>query len=544
MDDVATKSVIFRKKRIIAVICLIVLISIMGIICFVGINHFDLNVFVKQNAAHQEVNNGESNSHNVIGTSGIDINRSSINLPRSSHDDDLTPAKGVGMQMAGRQYDNLVDTLSNSVVHVKGTYLVDTDDHQRFAILTAFGGEVMPAKKIKQQAICSGFFVSEDGYIVTNHHCVDDVQGIDIEMRNGSKYNAKVIGYYEAADLAVLKVNSTENEKFPSVKIGNSDKISVGDGIIVIGGPLGYKWSASTGIISGKARDVEYGQHDGPKKHIWGTAGEYIQVDAAINGGNSGGPVFNVNGEVIGVASSGYQFLQGMNFIVASNTLKEFLPAMEDGKIISKGLFGIQVNELEPYDVKAIGMKKNVGVLIHEVVEGSPAEQSGIRRGDVIISINGKEVKDKVSLRNINNDIFANSINEVVVNRYGAIKTFKVKAENVKMMEKLEKGEIGIQEWSDGNLFYRFLTKEKHSKFLFPKDVAGIIVTDIKDNSDPMLTVAVGDVIMQVNDMVVKSIEDYQNIIKVLKRQKKNMAMFHVYKPTQKAIIVKGSRIY
>ena len=445
-------------------------------------------------------------------------------------------------------YDKLVEKLASSVVHIKGIYLTDTDDHDRYKLLHALGGEVFPPKKIKSQATCSGFFVSDDGYIVTNHHCIDDAQGIDVETKNGNKYTAKIIGYYEAIDLGVLKIEPQivdgKKEKFNAVKIADSNNVNVGDEIVVIGGPLGYKWSASAGIISGKAREVNYTGNDySAKKHTWGTAGEYIQVDAAVNGGNSGGPAFNKQGEVVGVASAGYTFLQGMKFIIASNTLREYLPRLKAGKIIQKGLWGISVNELEPYDVKAIGMPKNQGMIIHEVVKNSPAEQARIKRGDVILEINGKEIKDKITMRDVNNTIFDGSVSKIKINRYGDIKTLKVKATSVKEIEKLEKGEIGIQEWSDGNISYRLLTSKTHNKIRLPKQVYGIMITDIKNNDNPLLTLAVGDIIMGVNDYDIKSIEDYQHAIAEIKKNKKDMAVFHIYKATSDIITVKGSKL-
>ena len=523
----------FSKKVKIALI--IIFVSLTLILC--SIFAYKILFSGKQNKEEAKYSQTQpqiatNNFSNTFSTS-TNITPSMINQPTADE-----------IRNQNVRYDKLVEELAKSVVHIKGVYLKDTEDEDRYMLLNALGGEVFPARKIKQQATCSGFFVSEDGYIVTNHHCVDDAQDIDVETKEGNKYSAKIIGYYEGADLAVLKISPLKDEKFPATKIGNSDELAVGDNIIVIGGPLGYKWSASAGIVSGKSRDIDYNNNEtSAKKHAWGTAGEYIQVDAAINGGNSGGPAFNLKGEVVGVASAGYTFLQGMKFIIASNTLKEYLPQLKKGRIISKGLWGVNVNELEPYDIKAIGLSKNSGMLIHEVLKDSPAEKAGIKRGDVILSVNGKEIKDKIALRNVNNEIFAGSVSTIVVNRYGKIKKFKIKADNVKNIEKLEKGEIGIQDWSDGNISYRLLTSKMHKKFHFPKYVNGIIITDIKNNDDPMLMLAVGDIIMQVNDKEVSSIENYQKIIKELKANKKTMAIFHVYKPTRDMIYVKGSKI-
>lgn len=446
-------------------------------------------------------------------------------------------------EIDAKSYNKLVEKLTPSVVHIKGIYLTDTEDENRYKLLHAYDGIIFPPKKIKRQATCSGFFVSADGYIVTNHHCIDDAKSIDVEVKDGDIYDAKIIGYYEGADLAVLKIKPKNGEKFPAVNIGNSDKLSVGDNIIVIGGPLGYKWSATAGIVSGKARNIEYNNNSkNAKKHAWGTAGEYIQVDAAINGGNSGGPVFDLQGNVVGVAAAGYTFLQGMKFIISSNTLSDVLPKLKTGTIISKGLWGVNVDELEPYDVKAIGLEKNEGMLVHEVIEGSPAEQAGLKRGDVIIKVNDKVLKDKVAMQNINSTIMAGDVSKLEINRYGKTMNISVKATDIKTIEKLEKGEVGLQDWDNGNLSFTLLTSKMHRTLRFPRHVKGIVVTDIKNNDDPMLLLAIGDVIMQVNDKKVESIEDYKKIVTELKKENRNMAMFHIYKPTGKFDVVKGSK--
>ena len=532
--------------------------SVLTIICLVKLNIVQLPVKNLASKVEKNVNIDDSKSINNIANkkqdsatqSTIDLLAENINNVSQNvvKETDAGEVKNEAKEQKqpeidANSYNKLVEKLAPSVVHIKGIYLTDTEDENRYKLLHAYDGIIFPPKKIKRQATCSGFFVSTDGYIVTNHHCIDDAKSIDIEVKDGDIYDAKIVGYYEGADLAVLKIKPKNGEKFPAVKIGNSDKLSVGDNIIVIGGPLGYKWSATAGIVSGKARNIEYNNNSkNAKKHAWGTAGEYIQVDAAINGGNSGGPAFNLKGEVVGVAAAGYTFLQGMKFIISSNTLSEVLPKLKSGTIISKGLWGVNVDELEPYDVKAIGLEKNEGMLIHEVIAGSPAEQAGLKRGDVIIKVNDKVLKDKVAMQNINSTIMAGDVSKLEINRYGKTMNILVKATDVKTIEKLEKGEVGLQDWDDGNLSFTLLTSKMHRTLRFPRHVKGVIVTDIKNNNDPMLLLAIGDIIMQVNDKKVESIEDYKKIVAELKKEKKNMAMFHIYKPTGKFDVVKGSK--
>lgn len=448
----------------------------------------------------------------------------------------------IKQNMSSDSYNTLVKNLTQSVVHVKGIYLTDVREQQRYDLLNAFAGEVFPPRKFKTQGSGSGFFISQDGYIVTNHHVIDEAQSIDVETQNGNKYKAKVVGYYEGADLAVLKINPINGEKFKPVKFGNSDTLSIGDHVIIIGGPLGYKWSASAGIISGKSRDVNYNQGDNEGKHAWGTVGEFIQVDAAINGGNSGGPAFNMNGEMVGVSTCGYVGLQGMNFIIAANSVKEVLPQLRQGKTIARGFWGVKVSELEPWDLKAIGLTSNSGMMINEVTEKSPADLVGIKRGDVIIKVNGKDVKDAISMRDINGTIMAGSVSDIVINRYGKIMKFKVGTINLRELEKLEKGEIGQQEFFTKTASYRLLTSKMHRNYKLPKFVKGVIVANVKNDNNPMFMLAVGDIIMQVNDMPINSIEDYKVAINKLKKEKKTMAIFHVYQPVLGIAKVKGSR--
>ena len=433
-----------------------------------------------------------------------------------------------------KSYDKLVQKLLPSVVHIKVVSVQEVDKQLRYGLLTAYEGEIFPPKKIKALASGSGFFISEDGYIVTNHHVIDDAQDIDVETHNGKKYKATLIGSDESADLAVLKIKPNKGEKFLAVPFDKNDSVAVGDTVIVIGGPLGYKWSVSSGIVSGKSRDG----------YRPGGVGEFIQIDAAVTHGNSGGPAFNLNGEVVGINDWGYEATQGMNFAISAKTAMDVVPKLKKGKKIARGLFGISVSELEPWDVKTLGMEKNTGLLIHKVVKDGPAEKAGIQRGDVYLKMNGEEVKDQNTLIKLNGKVMAGETYDIEVLRLGKKMNFKVKAIDTKSMEKLDKGEVGALELDDGIASLKLLTRKMHSDYKLNRDITGgVIIASIKDNDEVMFMLTVGTIIVQINDIKVNTIEDYQAAIKAVKKQGKKMAMFHVYLPVSQSIKVMGSVI-
>lgn len=439
-----------------------------------------------------------------------------------------------GLENHSQSYDKLVQKLLPSVVHIKVVSMQDVDKQVRYGLLTAYEGEIFPPKKIKALASGSGFFISEDGYIVTNHHVIDDAQDIDVETYNGKKYKATLVGSDESADLAVLKIKPNKGEKFLAVPFDKNDSVAVGDTVIVIGGPLGYKWSVSSGIVSGKSRDG----------YRPGGVGEFIQIDAAVTHGNSGGPAFNINGEVVGINDWGFEATQGMNFAISAKTALEVVPKLKKGKKIARGLFGVSVAELEPWDVKTLGMEKNTGLLIHKVVKDGPADKAGVRRGDVYLKMNGEEVKDQNSLIKLNAKVMAGETYDIEVLRLGQKMNFKVKAIDTKSMEKLDKGEVGALELDDGIASLKLLTRKMHSDYKLNKDIdGGVIVAAIKDNDEAMFMLTVGTIIVQINDMKVNTIEDYQVAMKAVKKQGKKMAMFHVYLPVSQSIKVIGSVI-
>lgn len=234
----------------------------------------------------------------------------------------------------------------------------------------------------RSNALGSGFVVSADGYIVTNNHVIDGADEIEVEFYSKEKLPAKVVGTDPNTDIALLKVES--DKALPFVEFGNSDKARVGDWVLALGNPLGQGFSASTGIVSARSRELS------------GTYDDYLQTDAAINRGNSGGPLFNMNGEVVGVntailSPNGGSI--GIGFSMASNLVSQVVDQLREFGETRRGWLGVKIQDVTPDMAEALGINADLGAMVTDVPEG-PAREAGMKTGDVIISFNGGEVKD------------------------------------------------------------------------------------------------------------------------------------------------------
>jgi serine protease Do len=259
-------------------------------------------------------------------------------------------------------------------------------------------------KTQKRTGLGTGFIISEDGYICTNYHVVAGVDKISIKINNES-YDAKIIGLDERTDLALLKIDV--KGKLTPVFFGDSDTVNVGDWSIAIGNPFGLDKTFTVGVISSAARrDLD----------LMGDSQTHIQTDASINPGNSGGPLLNIYGEAMGVNRMIYSQTGGnigIGFAIPINTAKNVLEQLKIHKKIKRGFIGVQIVPLTPEYASELGLKNNSGALVGQVTDGSPASKGGILTGDVIMSINGKEIKN-----------FGDLINEVESTQIG--KTLKV----------------------------------------------------------------------------------------------------------------------
>jgi serine protease Do len=236
---------------------------------------------------------------------------------------------------------------------------------------------------VQRIALGSGFIIDPSGVIVTNNHVVGESGKVEIILQDNSKYPAKIIGRDPHTDLAVLKI--TADKPLPYVGFGDSGAMQVGDWVVAVGNPFGLGGSVTTGIISARGRDIHSGQFD-----------DFLQIDAPINRGNSGGPAFNLSGEVIGINTAIYSpngGSVGIGFAVPSNVAKTVVAQLQSRGTVSRGWLGVQIQEVTPAIAASLGLQSEHGALVAVVTPGSPGAKAGLKQGDVILSFNGSEVK-------------------------------------------------------------------------------------------------------------------------------------------------------
>jgi serine protease Do len=245
-----------------------------------------------------------------------------------------------------------------------------------------FGGR--PPREQVRQSLGSGFIISADGYILTNNHVVDMARDIKVALSDGRVMDAKLVGKSMEIDIALIKVEATG---LPLVVLGDSDALEVGDWVVAIGNPFGLSHTVTAGIVSAKGRVIGVGPYD-----------DLIQTDAAINPGNSGGPLFNIKGEVVGINTVIIATGQNLGFAVPISIVKEVLPSIKEKGRPDMGWLGVSAQQVTPDLSAALGLPEPIGALINGINTGSPADKAGLRRGDVIVELDGKKILDPSEL--------------------------------------------------------------------------------------------------------------------------------------------------
>jgi serine protease Do len=364
-------------------------------------------------------------------------------------------------------------------------------------------GEGSPRSR-RSSALGSGFVISEDGYVVTNNHVIEGADEILIEFFSGEELPAKVIGTDPKTDIALLKVET--DQPLPFVPFGNSDVSRVGDWVIAMGNPLGQGFSVSAGIVSARNRALS------------GTYDDYIQTDAAINRGNSGGPLFNMDGEVIGVntailSPNGGSI--GIGFSMASNVVTRVVDQLREFGETRRGWLGVRIQDLTDDLAEGFGLDSTKGALVNSVQEG-PAKEGGMLDGDIIVSFDGKPVADTRGLvRTVANSPVGESV-RVIVLREGKSITLKVTlgrredAEKAVQTSAVEPEEAPAPVTKDVlGLTLSVLTDELREQLSLDADQDGLVVTDVDNTAEAYEKgLRAGDVITEAGQKKITSIED------------------------------------
>ena len=366
------------------------------------------------------------------------------------------------------------------------------------------GGRQMPAPT--QRGLGSGVIVSQDGYILTNNHVVDNATKIQVELSDRRVVDAKVIGVDPASDLAVIKIDST---RLPVLPIGDSSVMRVGDIVLAVGNPLGVGQTVTMGIVSAKGRSTSVGD---------GSYEDFLQTDAPINQGNSGGALVNTNGELIGINS---QILSpsggniGIGFAVPSNMAKNVMDQLIANGRVHRGRLGVTVQGVTNDLAAGLGLTKAEGALVSDVTDGSAADKAGIKRGDVILSYQGRPVIDTNSLRN---DIAATKPGSTVtlqVMRDGRTSEMKATLAESPDAKNVRGGDEGEARGSSKfGMTVEPLTPEIARQLEIDRDVKGVVITDV-DPSGAAASAGLkeGDVIQQVNGKSVRSADEVRSAL-------------------------------
>jgi serine protease Do len=427
---------------------------------------------------------------------------------------------------APASFADLAERLMPSVVDISTTTTVTTNTNPfpgfQFPPGSPFEDmfkEFGTPQQRKSSALGSGFIIDKKGIVITNNHVIQDSEDIVVRVGGDKEYKATIIGADPLSDIAVLQIVS--KEKFIPVNFGDSDKARIGDWVIAIGNPYGQGGTVTSGIISARNRSIGLSRYE-----------DYIQTDASINSGNSGGPLFDMNGDVIGINTAilGKGGSIGIGFSIPSNSAKKVVSQLIEFGETKRGWLGVRIQVVteEIADVEKLDEPR--GALVASVAEKSPSDKAGIKAGDIILEFNGTKIKEMKELPKIVAQTEVGKIVDVKVWRNKKEITLKIKLGRLETSSdfKVEKKEVTpesleISEIKSLKIIARLLNKEDIAKRKLPNQTTGLVITNIGKNS-PVNYLNVGDVIVEAQKKKIKSIKDLEDIVnKTLKSNQKTI---------------------
>jgi serine protease Do len=420
------------------------------------------------------------------------------------------------LRRIGQGFSQVVEEVSPSVVNVRVSKEVSVPPHPFGESPFDFFGEgpfgrffEMPeGGDYLQQGSGSGVIVSADGYILTNNHVISEADEITVVMGDGERYDAEIVGVDPRTDLAVIKVKATG---LPVAKLGDSDKIKVGEWVLAVGNPFELQNTVTAGIISARGRsNVGLAEYE-----------DFIQTDAAINPGNSGGPLVNLDGEVVGVNTAIATRTggnMGIGFAIPINMAKQIMGQLIDTGKVTRGWLGVIIQTVTPELKEQFRLESTDGALVADVDENGPAKKAGVRRGDVIVEFQGEKIKEVSHLRNLVAGTEVGTTAEVKVIRDGKPTTLRVKIGELPETEAARGRQFGGGPERELGFDVATLTPSLRDQLGLEEGQAGVVVTAVSGTSDAYQKgLRKGDVIIEVNRVAISDVGDFNRVISGVK---------------------------
>ena len=386
-----------------------------------------------------------------------------------------------------------------------------------------FGGQMPEGRSRQVSALGSGFIVDPEGYVVTNNHVVETAQSIQVIMADDQTFDAELVGSDPATDIALLKVKS--DKPLPFVEWGSSDRVQIGDWVIAVGNPFGLGGTVTTGVLSARARDLRAGPYD-----------DFLQTDAAINQGNSGGPLFDAEGQVIGVntvilSPSGGNV--GIGFAVPASTALPVVQQLRETGSVQRGWLGVQLQPITDSLTKVLNLPDDSGALVADVVDGGPAAEAGLREGDVILNFDGQQVDDVRDLPRIVANTAAGKQVEITIWRNGQKETVQATVEQrsraVAGTEGDGTGKTASATGGPLGLSLAPLDPRTRRELGLERQAAGALVTEVKQGSPAAESgIRAGDVIVSVNQQPVENPQDAAQRLQSAAKEKSGIALLRI----------------
>jgi len=432
-------------------------------------------------------------------------------------------------------FADLAEKLMPSVVNISTTQTVRTSSNQfpfQFPPGSPFEEmfkEFQRPTERKASSLGSGFIIKENGTVITNNHVIANADDILVRV-DTKEYKAKVIGADPYMDIAVLKMETTD--KFKPVNFGDSDKARVGDWVVAIGNPFGLGGTVTSGIISARNRDINLTRYD-----------DFIQTDASINQGNSGGPLFNLKGEVVGINTAiiapGQAGSIGIGFAIPANAASNVIDQLINFGETRRGWLGVRIQEVTKEIAEAVKLKKTEGALVASVGEKSPADKAGIKAGDIILEFDGKKIDVMRTLpkvvagtevgKNVQLKIWRNKkliTKRLTLGRLESSQEFKAKSPKIKKTKEVEIENLKIT--------VRDLNEEDISSRKLNKNTKGVVIMEISNISPLKGLLNVNDIIIEAQKTQITKSSDLNNVVnQVKKRGDKNLLLSVIDKNNQ-----------